>query len=133
MKTLIKSLLVAFALTAVTCAVSQAETNQPNGQPKKIAAFQSSLYTTTEGKIQIALHKETSGKVLVRLTNRAGTEFFAEQIGKRRQAARLRLDVSALPDGVYQVSISNGVQTTTQELTLATRQTKAAPRLVAVN
>ncbi|WP_138991154.1 T9SS type A sorting domain-containing protein [Larkinella sp. C7] len=134
MKTLIKSLLVAFTLTAVTVSASVADTNKPAGKPKTAAAFKSSMYKTMEGKIQIALQKETGGTVFVRLTNSAGKEFFVQQFGKRQEAARVRLDVSALPDGVYQVAISNGVETTTQELTLATSpQTQAASRLVAIN
>ncbi|GAB3909005.1 hypothetical protein GCM10028803_45830 [Larkinella knui] len=134
MKTLIKSLLVAFSLTAATVSASQAESHKPARQPKQAAAFQSSMYTTTEGKVQIAVKKQTGGKVEVRLTNSAGKEFFAQSIGKRQEAARVRLDVSDLPDGVYQVAITNGVETTTQALTLATaRQTVAATRLVAVN
>ncbi|GAB3914878.1 hypothetical protein GCM10028803_60940 [Larkinella knui] len=134
MKTLIKSLLVAFTLTAVTFSTSWAESNKPIGKPKNAVAFQSSMYTTNAGKVQIAVNKQTGGKVEVRLTNSAGKEVFVQSIGKRQEAARLRLDVSALPDGVYQVAISNGVETTTQELTLATTPvTHAAPRLVAFN
>jgi hypothetical protein len=134
MKTLIKSLLVAFTLTAVTFTASLADTNKPAGKPKTAAAFKSSMYKTIEGKIQIAVQKETGGTVLVRLTNSAGKEFFVKQFGKRQEAARVRLDVSALPDGVYQVAITNGVETTTQELTLATTPvTRAVVRLVAIN
>ncbi|GAB3911977.1 hypothetical protein GCM10028803_54490 [Larkinella knui] len=133
MKTLFKSLLVAFTLTVVTFSTSWAESNKPIGKPKNAAAFQSSLYTTAEGKLQIALDKQTGGSVVVRLKNSAGTDLFIQQIGKRQQVARMRLDVSALPDGVYQVVISNGVETTTQELTLATQQPSATARLVAFN
>ncbi|GAB3897358.1 hypothetical protein GCM10028803_15770 [Larkinella knui] len=134
MKTLIKSLLVAFTLTAVTFSTSVAEINKPIGKPRNATAFQSSMYTTIEGKVKIAVKKQTGGKVEVRLTNSTGKEFFVQSIGKRQEAARLSLDVSALPDGVYQVTISNGVETTTQELTLATTPVvQAAPRLVAFN
>ncbi|GAB3909250.1 hypothetical protein GCM10028803_46510 [Larkinella knui] len=120
MKTLINSLLVAFTLTAITFSASLAESDKLIGKPKNAAAFQSSMYTTNAGKVQIAVNKQTGGKVEVRLTNSAGKEVFVQSIGKRQEAARLRLDVSALPDGVYQVAISNGIETTTQELTLAT-------------
>ena len=129
MKALFNTLLVAFALTAVSVNAAQADPNQP----KKAAAFQSSMYTNVAGKLQIAVQKETGGNVVVRLVDKAGKEVFVQQVGKRQQAARLSLDVSALPDGVYQVEISNGVETTTQALTLATQQPVAAPRFVAVN
>lgn len=133
MKTFFQSLLVAFSLTLTSVAVSQAEPHKPIGRPKQAAAFQSGIYTTTEGKLQISLDKETGGVVEVRLVNRAGTEFFSREIGKRQQTARLRLDVSALPDGIYEVILSNGVETTTKVLTVGTNQPRAALRLVALN
>ncbi|GAB3315756.1 hypothetical protein GCM10027299_05130 [Larkinella ripae] len=133
MKTAIKSLLVAFAFTMTSFSVAQADVYKPLSRTKKAAAFQSSLYTTQEGKLQIAVNKEMGNTVQIRLVNAAGKEFFVQQIGKHQQAARLRLDVSNLPDGNYQVVISNGVETTTQQLTLATQPPVAAPRFVAVN
>jgi hypothetical protein len=134
MKTLIKSLIVAFTLTLITFSASLAETHKPIGRPKNVASFKSSIYTTNEGKVQIALNKESGGSVMVRLTNKAGAEFFVQQFGKRQQASRLRLDVSALPDGIYQIAISNGVETTTYGLTLGTSHLKTTPtRLIAFN
>ena len=134
MKTLIKSLFVAFTLTLITVYASLAETHKPIGRPKNVASFKSSIYTTNEGKIQIALNKQAGGSVMVRLTNKAGAEFFVQQFGKRHQASRLRLDVSALPDGIYQIAITNGVETTTYGLTLGTTpRTTTATRLVAFN
>jgi hypothetical protein len=133
MKTLVKSLLVAFTLTLVSTTFSQAEINKPIRRPKNAATFESSIYTTAEGKVQIALNKQTGGTVVVRLKNKAGAEVFNQLIGKRQEVARLRLDVSDLPDGVYQVVITNGVETTTQELTLTTQQPSAPTRFVAFN
>jgi hypothetical protein len=135
MKTLIKSLLVTFTLTLVSFTLAQAETNKPVVQPKKAAAFQSGIYTTAEGKLQISLDKQTGGTVVVRLKNSAGADLFVQQIGKRQQVARLRLDVSDLPDGAYEVAITNGVETTTQTLTLATQKPSKiiSTRFVAFN
>jgi hypothetical protein len=61
MKTLVKSLLVAFTLTLVSTTFSQAEIKKPIGRPKNVASFQSSIYPTSEGKLQIALNKQTGG------------------------------------------------------------------------
>jgi hypothetical protein len=132
MKTLTKSLLVAFLMTLTSVSVTKADVYLSFVHPKKPATFQSGMYTTTEGKLRIALNKQTGGAVQVRIVNGAGAEVFNQQIGKNRQSVRLQLDVSNLPDGVYQVSITNGVDTTTQELTLATTQpVTATPRLIA--
>ncbi|RAJ94532.1 putative secreted protein (Por secretion system target) [Larkinella arboricola] len=133
MKALFNTLLVALTVAFTSFTAAQAENHKPIGQPKKVAAFQSGMYTTQEGKLQVAVNKETGSAVMVRLVNQAGKEVFAQSIGKRQQAVRLRLDVSNLPDGIYQVEITNGVETTTQELKLDTRKPTAVQRLVAVN
>ena len=127
MKALFTTLLIALTLTSFNTA--QADTNKP----KKAAAFQTGIHTTAEGKLQVAVQKETTSAVLVRLLDEKGNAVFSQQISKRQDAVRLRLDISNLPDGVYQVAISNGVETTTKEVTLSTKQPVAAPRLVAVN
>ncbi|MFD1139895.1 T9SS type A sorting domain-containing protein [Larkinella insperata] len=128
MKAIVNTLLVALTLTVTSFSTTQADTRKP----KQAAAFQSGMHTTAEGKVQIAVQKETTGAVTVRLINAEGREVFVQPIGKRQQAVRLRLDVSSLPDGIYQIAISNGLTTTTQELTLATKRPTAAPRLIAV-
>ncbi|MFD1145490.1 T9SS type A sorting domain-containing protein [Larkinella insperata] len=129
MKALINTLLVALTLTAASFTTAQAGPKEP----KKAAAFQSGIHTTAEGKLQVAVQKEATSPVVVNLLDAEGNTVFSQQIGKRQEAVRLRMDVSNLPDGVYQVAISNGVETTTKEVTLSTKQPVAAPRLVAVN
>ncbi|MFD1140952.1 T9SS type A sorting domain-containing protein [Larkinella insperata] len=129
MKALINTLLVALTLTAASFNTANADTNKP----KKAAAFQSGIHTTADGKLQVAVQKENTSPVVVNLLDEKGNTIFSQQIGKRQEAVRLRMDVSNLPDGVYQVAISNGVETTTKEVTLSTKQPVAAPRLVAVN
>ncbi len=135
MKTLIQPLLVALSFSLVTVTTSLAatpSTDRPT-RPAVTAAYKTSIYTTAEGKLNIALDKETGGTVIVRLTNSLGKEFFAKRIGKHEKVARLRLDVSGLPDGTYQVAITNGVEMTTHTLTLATQQPVETSRLVAIN
>ncbi|GAB3915670.1 hypothetical protein [Larkinella terrae] len=131
MKTLVKSLLVAFVLTFVAFAPSFAN-NRPK-RASKAVAYQTSLYTDAEGKLRVAVDKETGGVVEVRLVNSAGKEFFVQQIGKWQRKARLRVDVSALPDGAYQVAFTNGVTDFTNNLTLSTQKQIVTNRLVAVN
>ncbi|GAB3318341.1 hypothetical protein GCM10027299_09730 [Larkinella ripae] len=129
MKIIFNTLLVALTLTAASFNAANASPKEP----KKAAAFQSGLYTTIDGKLQIAVNKEVGNAVMVRLLDAKGKEVFVQQIGKRQQAVRLRLDVSDLPDGIYQVAISNGAETTVKEVSLATQQAPVAPRFVAVN
>ncbi|MGA0560359.1 hypothetical protein ACO2Q8_27090 [Larkinella sp. VNQ87] len=133
MKTILNVLLVVFTLTLACVSVSQADPHKPIGRPKKVAAFQSGIYTTAEGKLQIALDKENGGTVLVQLTDEAGNELFAQKFHKRRQVVRLRLDVRDLPDGVYQVVISNGQESTVQTFAINTRQSVISPRSLVIH
>jgi len=95
MKALFNTLLVAFALTAASFNTVQADPTKP----KKAAAFQTGIHTTAEGKLQVAVQKETTSAVMVRLLDEKGNAVFSQQISKRQDAVRLRLDVSNLPDG----------------------------------
>lgn len=131
MKTLVKPLLVAFLLTFVAFAPSFA-VNRPTPVAKTVA-YQTSLYTDAQGKLRVAIDKETGGAIEVRLVNTAGKEYFVQEIGKRQKTARLALDISELPDGAYQVVITNGVDAKVNHLTLATHQPKFSTRLIAVN
>ncbi len=139
MKTLIQPLFLTLALTVATAAASLANNTASAHRPDRptrpavAAAYKTGIYSTAEGKLSIALDKETGGVVVIRLTNSAGKEMFTERVGKAEKSARLRLDVSGLPDGAYQVVITNGVETTTHGLTLATRQPSVSSRLVAIN
>ncbi|GAB3314538.1 hypothetical protein GCM10027299_02760 [Larkinella ripae] len=128
MKTIFNTLLVALTLTAASFNAAVASPKEP----KKAAAFQSGIFTTIDGKLQIAVQKETTSTVMVQLLDQKGNAVYYQKIGKRQDAIRYKFDVSNLPDGVYQVSISNGVETTTKEVTLATQPAVVAPRLVAV-
>ncbi|GAB3783078.1 hypothetical protein GCM10028818_40260 [Spirosoma horti] len=135
MKALIKPLLVAFSLTLASLSPSCADTT---GSPSKAdtavaAAYKSGMYTNAEGKLNIAVEKQIGGTVEIRMTNSAGKELFAQRVGKRQKLARLRVDVSALPDGVYEVAISNGVDTTVHQFTLATQQPGLPTRQIALN
>ncbi|GAB3281248.1 hypothetical protein GCM10027347_56770 [Larkinella harenae] len=127
MKALINTLLVAVALTAASFNAVNANPKEP----KKAAAFQTGIYTTTEGKLQVAVQKQTTSPVLVQLRNAKGEPVFAQRIGKNQGAVRYRLDMSNLPDGVYHLTVSNGVETTTQEVKLNTPAPTATLRLLA--
>ncbi|GAB3918043.1 T9SS type A sorting domain-containing protein [Larkinella terrae] len=130
MKTLGKSLFVAFALTLVSFSVSHA-TNRPITGLKAVA-YETSLYTDAKGNLRIAIDKQTGGTVEVRLVNSEGKEFFVERIGKQQQKARMKLDVSELPDGNYQVAVSNGAASLINNLTISTQQPSFTGRMIAV-
>lgn len=132
MKTLVTSLLIAASFTLTNFSATYAA-SVPARKPAQVASYQSGIYTTVAGKLNIALDKETGGTIDVRLTNEAGQVVFDQLVGKNQTTVRLRLDLNNLPDGAYQVVISNGKNVTTHAVTISTRPAVNTPRLVALN
>lgn len=133
MKTLVNALLVAFVLTATTVSSSFADPHNPGQRPATVASYKTGMYTTAEGKLQIALDKQPTGAVDIQLVSAEGKVLFAQRVAKKETVARLRLTLSDLPDGLYRVRVSNGVEETTYSVTLATPQPSQPSRLVAIN
>ncbi|SFD16776.1 hypothetical protein [Spirosoma endophyticum] len=132
MKTLIKSLALALTLGFVTSFATFANTN-PGGRQTVVASFKSAIYTTVSGKLSIALDKEIGGVVDVQLKNKDGKILYAQHLSKKERQYRRLLNVSELPDGDYQVEITNSVETTTHKMTLSTQQPVMPSRLVVIN
>ncbi|WP_420149686.1 T9SS type A sorting domain-containing protein [Spirosoma sp.] len=132
MKTLIQSLLIASSIGLISVTASMAAIN-PIGRPAHVASFKTGIYTTAEGKLHIALDKEKTGVVRLCLKSNAGETIFSQRIARKQTTTRIRLDMSDLKDGVYLVEVTNGVETTTQQITISTQQPSAPSRLVAIN
>lgn len=132
MKTLLTTLFIAASLTVTSISATQAK-NGPARKPAQVASYQSGLYTTAEGKLSVALDKQTGGTIDIRLLNQEGKSLYDQQIGKNQTSARLRLDLSELPDGAYQLVISNGRDVTTHAVTISTKPVAMSARLVALN
>ncbi len=135
MKTLIRSLALALSLGIVTSAASFAavpETN-PIGRPSKVASYKTGIYSTVTGKLHISLDKTVGGRVDIRLTDTDGRVLYVQHLGKNEQGCRIRLNLSDLEDGTYNLEITNGIETTTQTITLSTQQPTVTNRAVAIN
>ena len=128
MKTSIKSLAIAltFAVVATTSSFSLAE---PINKAAAVS-YQESIYTTKDGKLAIALNKEVGGAVEIRLKSVSGEILYTRHIAKNESQSRMRLDVSELPDGNYQIEITNGVSTKTHAVTIATQHPETPGRVV---
>lgn len=133
MKSLIKPLLIALTVSLISVSSSLAGHKSGDRQIAPVA-YKTGIYTTAEGKLNIAVEKEKGGAVDIRLTNAKGHLLFAQRIGRNEKNSRMRLDVSQLQDGMYQVQITNGVETATHNLKLSTKQIdQPMGRLVAIN
>jgi outer membrane lipoprotein-sorting protein len=131
MKTSIKSLLFALSLSAVTSFAAFADVKPE--RPAQVAAFKSSVFPTIDGKLRISLDKETGGPVDIRLKNEDGAVVYNHHLDKKDTQYRSRLNLSELPDGTYQVEITNGTETSTQSITISTKKPTTPTRLVALN
>ena len=129
MKTLIKPLFFALSLGLISTTASLAQTST-TPQTTGAAAYESGIYTSANGKLNIALNKQTGGPVDIRLKAADGTVLYSHHLGKNERQYRTRLNLSELADGTYQVEITNGVETTRQTVTLATKQPAAPERIV---
>ncbi|GAB2557981.1 T9SS type A sorting domain-containing protein [Spirosoma aerophilum] len=135
MKTLIKSFALALSLAVVASAATFAAPTEANpiGRPAKVATYKTGVYSTVTGKLNVALDKSAGGRVDIRLKDTTGKVLFAQYLGKKEQVCRLQLNLSDLEDGVYTLEITNGVETTTQSVTIATKQPTLSNRVVALN
>ena len=131
MKTFIKPLLVAFSLSVLSLSATQAETN-PIRRAAKAATYKTGIYPTIGGKLQISLDKEAVGAIDVQLKDENGKVLFFQHMGKREKQLRLRLNLNELPEGNYHVEISNGVNVTTQTITVGARQATEPSRVLTV-
>lgn len=135
MKTLIKPLFLAFSAGILSLSTSLATPNPTNpiGRAGETVTYKTGIYTTREGKLSIALDKEKGVSVYIRLKSSTGKVYFIEHMNKNEKTFRVRLDVSELPDGDYQVEITNGVEQTVHLVTLSTQAPSFPNRLVAIN
>lgn len=120
MKTLIKSFALALSLGLASTAATFADGN-PIGRRAAGASFQTGIYTTASGKLQVALNKQTGGAVDIWLRDAKGAVLYSQHLNKNQTACRTRLDLSQLADGTYELHITNGVETVRQTVSIVTR------------
>ncbi|GAB3952290.1 hypothetical protein GCM10028805_34030 [Spirosoma harenae] len=132
MKTLAKTFALALSMGIITSVASFSEA-KPITRPAAAASYQSAVYTTKSGQISVALDKQKGGIVDVRLVNANGDVLYNYRLSKNQSEYRKRLNVSELPDGVYQVEITNGTEVTKHTVTIATQQPTTPSRMVAIN
>lgn len=125
MKTLIKPLLLALSLSFVAVSFSQAKPGRP-----AVATFKTGIYSSINGKLNIALDKQAGGPVDIRLKSSDGYLLYSQHLGKKEAAFRTRLNLDDLADGAYVLEVTNGVETTRQTITLKTKQPTALNRII---
>ncbi|WP_080058037.1 T9SS type A sorting domain-containing protein [Spirosoma aerolatum] len=131
MKTLVKTFALALSLGLVSTIATFAETN-PGTKAAHAATFKTGIYTTVSGKLNIALDKEKGGPVDIRLKSSDGRVLYNYRLGKKEEIYRTQLNLNDLEDGIYQLEVTNGVETTTQTVKLSTHKPSIVNRVVAI-
>lgn len=129
MKTLMNTFALALALTAVSATATLAN---PITRPTTTASFKTGIYSTQTGALRIALDKQKGGLVDISLKSVHGRVLYSQRLTKNEQTYRKLLNLSDLEDGVYQLEITNGVETTTQTITIATQQPNTPSRVISI-
>lgn len=129
MKTLIASLALSASLAFTNPAASFGN-NGPGNQPTTVATYKTGIYPLTGGRLNIALDKETGGPVDIHLKDSNGNVLYRQHLGKHERTYRVRLNLSDLSDGTYQLEITNGVNTTQQTVTLTTQPSVTSTQII---
>ncbi|MDB5242414.1 MAG: hypothetical protein JWP57_3039 [Spirosoma sp.] len=125
MKTLAKSLFLALSLSLVAISISSAKPGRP-----AVSTFKTGIYTSVSGKLHIALDKQSGGPVDIRLKSSTGDLLYNRHLGKNETTLRTRLNLDNLTDGDYVLEITNGIEKTSQTITIKTEQPTSFGRII---
>lgn len=115
MKTLIKPLFLALSLSFVAVSMGEARPGRPT-----MATVKTGIYSSVNGKLNIALDKPAGGTVEIQLKSSTGDLLYSQHLGQKETTFRTRLNLNELTDGDYVLEIRNGAQTTRQAVTIKT-------------
>lgn len=71
-------------------------------------------------KLHVAVAKHHHKRLNLRLVNPKNEVLYQETVGKHQAKYQRKLDLSTLPDGVYQLQITDGQDTVVREVNLST-------------
>jgi hypothetical protein len=90
------------------------------------ASFEVGVYPVQRSsKLHVAVAKHHQKRLNLRLVNPKNEVLYQETVGKHQAKYQRKLDLSTLPDGVYQLQITDGQDTVVREVSLGT--TKPEP------
>lgn len=128
MKTFIKSIACALALTTTVAFAHPTEEKTSNNRPE--ATFESSAFVTADASLRVAIKKNAPQKVYLTLKNKDGQVLFAETIGKKEMAYAAKINVSDLTDGTYQLEITSGQNRVVKQLNLSSKKVEVQRQVI---
>ena len=128
MKTFIKSIACALALTTTVAFAHPTEEKTSNNRPE--ATFESSTFVTADANLRVAIKKNAPQRVYLTLKNKDGQVLFAETIGKKDMAYAAKINVSDLTDGTYQLEITSGQNRVVKQLNLPSKKVEVQRQVI---
>lgn len=128
MKTFIKSIACALALTTTVAFAHPTEEKTSNNRPE--ATFESSAFVTADANLRVAIKKNAPQKVYLTLKSKDGQVLFAETIGKKEMAYVAKINVSDLTDGTYQLEITSGQNRVVKQLNLSSKKVEVQRQVI---
>lgn len=115
MKTLATSLLIAASL--IVSATGFAQNSQSTATTPKTPM---TIQPTTNGKVDVVVG-ETDGHLSIQVVDQQGHTLSKRAVYKEESNTRIRFDLSELPDGVYQLVVTEGTSRQTNAIVLNTQ------------
>ncbi|GAB3341055.1 hypothetical protein GCM10027299_54990 [Larkinella ripae] len=114
MKTALASFFFALAISASSVSLA-ANTGDKAPFQSSVVAFPSTM------KVDVVVENPNNANVTIRLVDHLGVVQASQKLNKHEKALRTRFDISELADGVYQVVVTDGASTQTQEINVKTQ------------
>ncbi|KAA0988659.1 hypothetical protein [Dyadobacter aurulentus] len=127
MKTLIASVLVAFALTSSPSFAANTFDHSATSVENPEIRFW--VVTGENGKIDVNVIKSEIRNLSITLTDKSGHTLATSDISADSAATRTRFDLNALPDGEYQVILIDGKTKQVKTIELNTQETETVRKV----
>lgn len=89
-------------------------------QAAKSSTLKTGMYFSKDGRLNINIENNSTRATKVLIKNVSNQIVFQKNTGWHSCISALKLDVNQLPDGEYQVEVSNGEDKVTQKVQLET-------------
>jgi hypothetical protein len=123
MKTTFKTLICALALGTTVAFAG------PGSDAKKATSFQTGIYKSLDGNLNVNIAKKATAIASLAILNANGDVLAWEGVGKKQTKARFRFDLSALPDGVYTLSVLSKGERETKQFTISSEKFEVTRKL----
>lgn len=112
MKTTLKVLAAVFAFST-----SAAFAGNDNSAVKN-TSFRTGMYVSADGKLNLNIEKKEPAFTSVAIKDQNGAVIYETQVSKKPNTYSLKMDLSELKSGDYQVQIKNGKESETRSISI---------------